>query len=456
MRNNCCPVSGSSASAASPIDRPANLISLTRRICVVFVQTLNSTNLAPLHAYEPPPARGNLRRHEGVHDNEDTRGWRAQGAFASHHRQHPPHGLLAAPQRVPAAALQRGAYWSFLLFSGMCFACLFCGRGGGQDRSYLLCRVFFAHESRNMQYGYRGSRRSVQKRLRLTFCIQKISSTPPQWSWDPTHSVETAPLSLTVLSLFPSLQKKRQQTSGCEFCVLDALLLVVSTFFRCSCVAAAVAAGGSYSNYFSTPGSPSPPSLITFSQLLAAVTSPVVSPSPIRWYGSVSAKRIHTHKQVEAKYPEQIKVFYSHSCDSIEQLPEGGGIEVRASLHGSDDGNKEEGEQKVFRPRLLVGADGLKSTVGRPVADGGGDISRLGGTWKLDAAALVRLLGASISRASVARLHMNLSSMWCISWFPCSWYREIVGTACPVAYLPESCFFVPPFFISITTVRLST
>ncbi|CBN74662.1 Monooxygenase, FAD-binding [Ectocarpus siliculosus] len=69
------------------------------------------------------------------------------------------------------------------------------------------------------------------------------------------------------------------------------------------------------------------------------------------------------YSEVESKYPEQIKVFYSHSCDSIERLPEGGGIEVRASPHASGGGDKEGGDQKVFRPRLLVGADGLKSTV---------------------------------------------------------------------------------------------
>lgn len=63
--------------------------------------------------------------------------------------------------------------------------------------------------------------------------------------------------------------------------------------------------------------------------------------------------------QVAAKYRDKIKVFYSSKCDSIEQLPGGGGIEVKASL---DVGGKG-GRTKVFRPRLLVGADGLKSTV---------------------------------------------------------------------------------------------
>lgn len=68
--------------------------------------------------------------------------------------------------------------------------------------------------------------------------------------------------------------------------------------------------------------------------------------------------------QVEAMYPDQIKVFYSAKCDSIEQLPGGGGIEVKAHLRvGGDQGEGAGGETKVFRPRLLVGADGLKSTV---------------------------------------------------------------------------------------------
>lgn len=69
--------------------------------------------------------------------------------------------------------------------------------------------------------------------------------------------------------------------------------------------------------------------------------------------------------QVEAKYRRQIKVFYSSTCDSIEQLPgEGGaGIEVRASLRAGAGGGESKGKQKVFRPRLLVGADGLNSTV---------------------------------------------------------------------------------------------
>lgn len=74
--------------------------------------------------------------------------------------------------------------------------------------------------------------------------------------------------------------------------------------------------------------------------------------------------------QVESKYPDQIKVFYSATCDSIEQLPGGGGIEVRASLRaggGGGGGDKGEGETKVFRPRLLVGADGLNSKVRGPL-----------------------------------------------------------------------------------------
>lgn len=62
---------------------------------------------------------------------------------------------------------------------------------------------------------------------------------------------------------------------------------------------------------------------------------------------------------METKYSDKVKVFYSSECDSIEQLQEGGGIEVKASL--GLDGNG--GGTKVFRPRLLVGADGLRSTV---------------------------------------------------------------------------------------------
>lgn len=61
--------------------------------------------------------------------------------------------------------------------------------------------------------------------------------------------------------------------------------------------------------------------------------------------------------QVEAKYPDQVKVYYSSTCDSIEQVPGGSGLEVRISHHGK------EGGERVFRPQLLVGADGLKSTV---------------------------------------------------------------------------------------------
>lgn len=64
-------------------------------------------------------------------------------------------------------------------------------------------------------------------------------------------------------------------------------------------------------------------------------------------------------RKVEGKYPEAIKVFYSSVCNSIERAPGGSGIEVKASLHGK------EGEETVFRPQLIVGADGLKSAVGR-------------------------------------------------------------------------------------------
>lgn len=71
--------------------------------------------------------------------------------------------------------------------------------------------------------------------------------------------------------------------------------------------------------------------------------------------------------KVEAKYPGQIKVIYSATCDSIEQLPGGAGIEVRASLRAGGGSEKGEGEgeedKMVFRPRLLVGADGLSSKV---------------------------------------------------------------------------------------------
>ncbi|CAN0137653.1 unnamed protein product [Pylaiella littoralis] len=65
------------------------------------------------------------------------------------------------------------------------------------------------------------------------------------------------------------------------------------------------------------------------------------------------------YSEVEAKYADKVKVYYSSKCDSIEQLPGGGGIEVRASV-GVDGGG---GGTKVFRPRLLVGADGFRSMV---------------------------------------------------------------------------------------------
>lgn len=60
---------------------------------------------------------------------------------------------------------------------------------------------------------------------------------------------------------------------------------------------------------------------------------------------------------MEAKYSAQVKVFYSATCETIERVQGGSGIEVRARLHGNDIA------EKVFRPRLLVGADGLKSMV---------------------------------------------------------------------------------------------
>ena len=63
---------------------------------------------------------------------------------------------------------------------------------------------------------------------------------------------------------------------------------------------------------------------------------------------------------MEAAYPEQIKVLYSSTCKGIERVAGGSGIEVRARLHGQE---KDIGKETVFRPRLLVGADGLKSTV---------------------------------------------------------------------------------------------
>lgn len=63
------------------------------------------------------------------------------------------------------------------------------------------------------------------------------------------------------------------------------------------------------------------------------------------------------YSEVEAKYSAQVKVFYSATCDSIERVQGGSGIEVRVSLDGKETGDK------VFRPRLLVGADGLKSMV---------------------------------------------------------------------------------------------
>lgn len=54
-------------------------------------------------------------------------------------------------------------------------------------------------------------------------------------------------------------------------------------------------------------------------------------------------------------------MFYSSTCDSIEQTSTG--VEVRASVHVSGSSGADGGDKKVFRPRLLVGADGLKSMV---------------------------------------------------------------------------------------------
>lgn len=155
-----------------------------------------------------------------------------------------------------------------------------------------------------------------------------------------------------------------------------------------------------------------------------------LSPNPLVRVYFCYQKTKYTHKQVESKYPEQIKVFYSHSCDSIERLPEGGGIEVRASLHASGGGDKEGGDQKVFRPRLLVGADGLKSTVGRPVAgrQDGVDIQT---RWpRLYLGSCIRRRLSDTLCASVFTSEREPSTnepiltMRCIFWFPCRWYRE--------------------------------
>lgn len=56
----------------------------------------------------PPSACGCLGGHSRVFDYEDTRGRGAHGENASHHRQYPSYRLLAAAERVPGTALQRG------------------------------------------------------------------------------------------------------------------------------------------------------------------------------------------------------------------------------------------------------------------------------------------------------------------------------------------------------------
>lgn len=108
----------------------------------------------------------------------------------------------------------------------------------------------------------------------------------------------------------------------------------------------------------------------TLCSLLVSLTLPIATCPRISYFSV----------QVEAKYHNQIKVFYSATCDSIEQLPGGAGIEVRASLRAGGGGEKGIGEgKKVFRPRLLVGADGLNSMVSGPFAAGMGGQKAAGG-----------------------------------------------------------------------------
>lgn len=64
------------------------------------------------------------------------------------------------------------------------------------------------------------------------------------------------------------------------------------------------------------------------------------------------------NNQVASTYANQVKVYFSSTCDSIEQLPGSSGVEVKATL-----AEGEGGKAITFRPRLVVGADGLKSMV---------------------------------------------------------------------------------------------
>ncbi|CAN0421810.1 unnamed protein product [Discosporangium mesarthrocarpum] len=77
------------------------------------------------------------------------------------------------------------------------------------------------------------------------------------------------------------------------------------------------------------------------------------------------------YEEVESKYPGQVKVLFSTSFEGMQRLP-GGGFELTAQAAGAGAGEGGGGEVMTFRPRLVVGADGLNSRVSEMGLDRGG------------------------------------------------------------------------------------